>query len=319
MAISIAKGLNPDETPVILCNNTQINDVYSKSGIRFEKLNYSNIRKYHKEGAVFISHHRKSTTFALLISRILIRNKIRLIHVAHNSFSTLKHLTLFPKYNVAVSNAVKENMKSYFGISEDRTKVIYNGIVDKFDSSKVGVSADSDCFNILFIGRIDPVKNQVRFVKEVKGKLNSNIRIYFGGVGVDSDALREEIGNDSHFVMLGLINIYSELYKYDYVCLFSQKEGLPLSLIEAEMFHKPLITNDIPQSLEVNTDGRTGYVNHNWEEIVECLNNLPSRDSADYRRLSENSRSEYERLFNYDVMIEQYKRYIEDKFISNKK
>lgn len=310
MAISIAKGLSEDDTPVILHSDTTVGKVYENCGVVFEKLNLKNIRKYHRRGYVFLSHHRKSTTLLIMISRLLFFNKLRIIHIAHNTFSSLRRLTFFPKYNVAVSETVKENMISYFGLKDKNIKVIYNGIPDCYNSEHRDICDNEDTINILFLGRIDPVKRQVDFVNATKGHLNDNIRVYFGGKGVDSDKLKTAIGEDFHYKMLGLINPYVELYKYDYVCLFSEKEGLPLSLIEGAMFHKPLITNDIPPCLEININGYSGFVAHSWEETIKSLNNLSLRASSEYNTLSNNSREIFDRLFNYDIMIKNYSKYI---------
>lgn len=310
MAISIAKGLSEDATPKILHSDTTVGEVYKNCGVVFEKINISIIRKYHKRGYVFLSHHRKSTTLLILISRLLFLGRLRIIHVAHNTFASLRRLSLFPKYNVAVSKTVKENMISYFSLKDNNIKVIYNGIVDSYDSEHRTMRINEDTINILFLGRIDPVKRQVNFVNATKGHFNDNIRIYFGGEGVDYKNLEAAIGEDFHYKMLGLINPYAELYKYDYVCLFSEKEGLPLSLIEAQMFHKPLLTNDIPQCLEINVDKYCGFVSHSWDEVIDCINNLPSYNDGSYLRLAANARSVYDKLFSYNRMIDSYKSFI---------
>ena len=308
MAISIAKGLSEGEKPVVLVLDNRINEAYNDSDVNFKKLNLLTIYNYYKKCYVFLSHHRKTTTYLELLSRFFFWNKLKVVHVAHNTFDSLRMFTLFPKFNIAVSETVKDNMIQYFGLKEDSVRVIYNGIVDKYEENKAGkihrVSEAS--INILFLGRIDPVKRQVDFVRNTKGKLSDNIKIYFAGLGQDYETLRNTIQNDSHYVMLGLVNPYEEIYKYDYVCLFSEKEGLPLTLIEALMFKKPLITNDIPQCLEINEDGYCGYVNHSYDDILKCLNNLPSPDSELYKTLSANARSIYENKFQWGVMIRNY-------------
>ncbi len=310
MAISIGNGLNGEKYNIILHLSDHVLEKYRLTNTKFEKFNIKNIIKYHKEGAIFLSHHRKTTTFLLLISRFLCFGKLRVIHVAHNPFSTLKHYSLYPKYNIAVSNAVKQNLISYFGVEDKTINVIYNGIRDHFDKKKLKSPISRETINILYLRRILRLKKQVEFVKHCRGHLAENIRIYFAGVGKDLDNLREVIDNDEHFIMLGLIDTYKDISKFDYVCLFSINEGLPLSLIEGEMFGKPLITNELPQSLEVNKNGFTGRVNYSWNDIVKCINNLPNRDTEYYRFLSQNSRNTFEKLFNYDVMIENYKKYI---------
>lgn len=305
MAISVAKGIVKSEKPIVLIKDKRINDAYINSGVEFKKLSLRNIYQYHKKGYTFLSHHRKTTTFIKIISLVLFFNKLQIVHVAHNTFNSLKLFTLFPDKNIAVSNTVKENMIQYFDLKERSIDVIYNGISDRYDAGK---STDNvnDIIKILFLGRIDPVKRQVEFVKATKGKLADNVRVYFGGLGIDYELLKRTIQSDPHYIMLGLIDPYKELYKYDYVCLYSEKEGLPLSLIEAQMFCKPLLTNDIPQCLEINRNNYCGFVDHSWEDIIKRINNLPLPKSDKYHSLSANSRSIYETKFSYEIMIKRY-------------
>lgn len=311
VAISLAKGLAEGEKPVVLQMDNAVHDTYAAEHVDIQKLTIGNVKRLHKEGAIFLSHHRKVTTLLVAWSKMLFFGKLRIVHVAHNTFNSLKYLTLFPKYNVAVSNTVKENMSSYFGVNADKVEVIYNGMQDKYIPATPEAPKEVSKTNVLFLGRIVPVKQQLEFVKHTKGKLTDNVKIYFAGVGPDLEALKAEIKGDPHYESLDLINPYTELYHYDYVSLFSQKEGLPLSLIEAEMFCRPMVTNDIPQACEVNVGGVTGFVNHSWEEITNCLNTLPHRDSKDYNEMSRQARANYERMFDYNVMIYNYKRYLE--------
>lgn len=311
MALSLALGLNKKKNPVVLSHEDAVADQYRATGCDFQGFKLKNIRKLHKEGVVFLSHHRKSTTYLLLLSKIFFGGKLRVVHVAHNTFSSLRRFTLFPPYNVAVSKTVKENMISFFGVPEKEIIVIYNGIYDYFDQKKEIKRINEATTNVLFLGRVTPVKRQVAFVEVSKGNLNDNVKIWFGGEGPDFESLKKTIGDDSHYECLGLIDVYKRLYEFDYVCLFSEKEGLPLSLIEAGMFHKPLVTNDIPQSLEINKDNYNGFVCHSWEEIVAQLNQLPDPGSKLYQELSKHSREVFDRSFDYQVMIHNYTKYLD--------
>lgn len=310
VALTLALGLSGDEKPIALHLGSFVFHNYASLGIDYKKFSLKNIQKYHNAGDIFISHHRKTTTYLRLISILLFRNNLRIIHIAHNTFTSLKYFTLFPSHNIAVSECVKKNMIEYFKVPPNRIEVVYNGLIDRFHSNNNYVSINEGTINILFLGRIDPIKRQVEFAKYAKNKLNDNIRIYFAGIGDDYETLKKLIAKDYHFEILGLINPYENLPKFDYVCLFSEKEGLPLSLIEGEMFGKPLITNDIPPCLEINKDGETGFVNHSWSEIIECINSLPHRNKSEYKRLSSNARKSFDSNFNYNSMIEKYKDYI---------
>lgn len=308
LALSLAQLLNVKEKPIVLTNSA-INKDYIQLNISFERFNFSNIRKYHSKDTIFISHHRKYTTILVLVNYFLFINKLKIIHVSHSLFYNLKWISFFPKHIVAVSNAVKENLISFFKLKEENIQVIFNGIYDYYVSNEHLDNAkfSNKEIKIILPAALLPVKQQVELVKRTKGKISSHVKIFFAGKGPDEEKLRLEIGDSDQYVMLGFVDIYKVLYDYDYVCLFSQKEGLPLSLIDGCMFKKPLITNNINSVLDINVNAYNGFVLSGWSELIKCLNNLPLVGSVEYDRLSFNSRIVYENKFSLDMMLDNYK------------
>lgn len=305
LALSLAISLNT-EPAIVLTNSPSIHSYYSNLNVKFEKFTLKNIWKYYREDAIFISHHRKQTSILVFLNLFLFGNHLKLIHVAHSLFDNLKYFSYFPKNIVAVSNAVKQNLMSYFGVKESQIHVIFNGMKDRFQREEI-LPIHDGIIKVILPAALFPVKQQVELVKNTKGKISSHIEIFFAGKGPTEEILRKAIGTSKQYKILGFIDIYKELYKYDYVCLFSKKEGLPLSLIDGCMFMKPLITNDIPSVLDVNINGYNGYVLSSWEELIQCFNSLPFPNSKEYKRYSLNSRHLYEKQFSFDKMICAYK------------
>lgn len=314
VVIQLAKALNNEnELPIVMTSTPkeQISPLYS-DGIKFISFSLKNILVLKRQNVIFISHHRKSTSFLVLLGRIV--PGIKIVHIAHNTFNNLKYFTFFPKNIIAVSQGVKSNLIEYFKIPEENITVIYNGIKDiKWNGvSKPTVTnyVNNDQTKILMAGRICPVKQQVFIVQKTRTLLHNNICLYFVGVGEDEEKLRAEIGNSQQYVYLGYKNVRDIIDDFDYICLFSKNEGLGLTLIEGCMFGKPLITNDIAPVLEINEDGNTGFVYHDINDLIEGLNNLPVRNSSQYKTLSENARKRYEELFTEEKMIQNYKAYL---------
>ena len=309
IALCLAKKMNKDQLPIILTETPfqEIEKEYRIGDVIFEKFSIKNILRYADNETVFISHHRKNTSLLVLLKHIL--GKKLLIHVAHNIFTNLKLFSLFPENVIAVSSAVKENLIQYFKLSPRNVKVIYNGLEDSGENRNV--VRNDGIVKILLPGRICNVKRQIEIVKKTREKLLEHINIYFAGVGSDADKLKLEIGVLKQYHYLGYINIKETLNQYDYVCLFSQKEGFPLSLIEGCMFGKPLITNNIPSVLDINDNGQTGFVFSDFESFVEGCNNLPLPNSNEYIRLSMNARMKYKEKFTEDRMISEYKQVVE--------
>lgn len=283
-------------------------DYYKITKEEYIQLSFSNILSL--KGATVISHHRKATTQVEIINR-LFNLKLRIIHIAHNEFHNLKFMTVFPKEIIAVSNRVKENLISFFNVDENRIKVIYNGLPDIYNKSKEKLTT-TDGIKILYPARITKVKAQVDLVANLNGKLNDDITIYFAGEGELAETLRSGIGeNNPNFKYLGFVDLQNEFYNYDYVLLFSEREGLPLSLIEACTFCKPIICNDVGGNTEIVHNGKNGYVVNSYKDLTDVLNTLPKPDSAQYKLLSQNSRQLFEDVFSEGTMLEEYLNIIE--------
>jgi glycosyltransferase involved in cell wall biosynthesis len=296
------------EKPLILSEtpSDQILPYYA-SLANFERFSFSNVRKHAaKKDVIFVSHHRKTTT-KLMIYNCLLGNRLRVVHCAHSTFDNLRFLTWLPKHIIAVSNGVKENLISYFHVRSENITVIYNGIKDCVN--KENKKREPNTIRILLAGRICAVKRQIELVHALKGKLASHIQIDFAGKGPDESLLLNAIGDSSQFSYIGYITMEEQLNQYDYVLLFSEKEGLGLSLIYALMFSKPLITNNIPAMLDVNKAGEVGVVFDTMEELLEGINQLPLPSSQEYIDMSIKARKRYEENFKEEIMFEKYSEY----------
>ncbi|MCK9230913.1 MAG: glycosyltransferase family 4 protein [Syntrophales bacterium] len=258
--------------------------------------------------ALIISHHRKLTTKLLLLSLFLKRN---IIHIAHNEFFSLRYFTLYPSTIIAVSDRVKTNLIEYFRCKPSRVIVIKNGIHDRYSFDTKGFKYNENDIKILFPARITKVKNQLNIVNTLKNRLSKNVKIMFAGDGPLYSDLVKACKDDNNFIPLGfrsdMLNLYSET---DYVMLFTEKEGLPISLLEAAMMGKPIICNNVGGNLEIVEDGVNGFVCNSFPELRDCINNLPTITEDTYRDLSKKVREKYLKEFTVNVMIEQYKKII---------
>ncbi len=252
----------------------------------------------HRKDAIFISHHRKITTFLCLLPF-----KLKIIHVAHNEFTNLKWATFFPKHIVAVSNAVKNNHSSFFGLKN--IQVIYNGISQK--TFKKERSFNNNTIKILYPGRINTVKQQVEIARFLKNKIPNNITLVFAGTGSLLPELKQITQADKRFEVLGFVHNMQQLYLHaDFVMLFSKKEGLPLSLIEATQYGLPIICNDVGGNLEIMKPGKNGILISSMDDIVTCFQNISKMPVSNYEYLSNNSLKIYKEKFSLEKMVSQY-------------
>lgn len=313
VTLQLACCLNNELLPIVLIDSKldSIAEKY-KGRADFRKFSWRNVFHLATQDTIFISHHRKTTSFLLFFS-FMMGNKLKILHVAHSTFQNLKYFTFFPKYLVAVSNGVKINLENYFHIQSERIQVIMNGLADR---CKVPIECahQKEIVRILLAGRICSVKRQLEIVRQCKTRLASHIFIDFAGKGEDTELLKEVIRNYPQFSYIGFIDIYEKLPEYDYVMLFSEKEGLPLSLIQGCMFGKPLITNDLPSVLDINEEGKTGFVFSDFSSLLSGINQLPLPGSETYCRLSLAARKKYETEFTEERMVSSYQKIIKTLF-----
>lgn len=306
VALTLHKHLDINGQRFIMGFNKyeKFNERYLKP-LQNEYLRFSIRNIVKNKESIFISHHRRTTTYLILLSKIL-HLKLRIIHVAHNEFHSLKYFTFFPKKIVAVSNRVKDNLISYFNIDEGRITVIYNGIEDRYKEK--ANSYDGKKIKILYPARICPVKQQLLIVKTLTNYLDERISIDFAGDGEDKEELIKLCQRSKQFKYIGFVEIDDIIHQYDYVMLFSKKEGLPLALIEACMFQKPILANDVGGNLEILIDGYNGYQLSVINNLTDLLNRLVHINQGLYSQLSANSRKMF--LYHFSIQIMVYKYYV---------
>ena len=313
VCLQLARELNnSNEIPLVLTTTplSEIHFDYTKDKkYQFIDITFAALLKL-QNGSVILSHHRKITTVLVVFSFFLCKH-FKIIHIAHTTFNNYRYLTLFPRHIVAVSNAVKNNLIRYFKVHPNSITVIYNGLKDEYIPDFSLEKRERDCVKVIIPARIEQVKKQIEFFKYTKNQLSEHITIYFAGDGPLFKVLKDIIGDSSQYILLGHIKMMQQLYAFDYVSLFSEKEGLPTALIEGCMFNKPLITNALDSVMEINIDKYNGYVAKSYTELISLLNNIPLPDSATYKILSSNSRRHYTDKFTFKEMVTKYKSLIE--------
>ena len=307
VALTLHRLFKERKFDAILSGGGDFSNIYPVFGVsegEYFKLTLKALFSF--KGCVVISHHRRFTTLIYIVNK-LFKLKIRLIHVSHNEFHDLKYFTFYPDEVVAVSGRVKSNLLSFFGLSPDQVRVIYNGLADRY-CSNLATKFENKNENILILypGRITEVKRQVEVISRLKNKIKANIEIHFAGEGEDLETLRKITKGSQNFKCLGFVSVIEILPKYDYVMLFSTNEGLPLSLIEACMFGKPIICSDVGGNSEIVSSNENGFITNEFDELIEILNALPLPDSPQYRTLASTARRTYESKFQKSRMVTEY-------------
>lgn len=264
------------------------------------------------KNAIILVHARKLLPFLIVLNKIFFL-RARIIYISHSIYLTHRKVTLFPKEVISISSKVTENLMHFFGVKEEQISLIHNGIRDVRGEGKMHEYKKDGIIKILYIARIDKWKQQVEIVKNLTNKILPNIVIHFAGIGDEFQILQKECLKSNTFKALGFIeNVNALIQEYDYILLYSLKEGLPISLVEAAMNAKPVLSNDVGGSLEICIHNKNGFlIQDNWEDLINKINALDRISKVDYDKLSVSSREIYMEKFKYELMIEKYVELIE--------
>jgi len=119
---------------------------------------------------------------------------------------------------------------------------------------------------LLMLSRLEPVKRVDDFFRVVQ-KLKQegmNVSAVMAGAGPLENPLRNLLSemnlNDCVNLMGYVDHAHGLLAAADIVCLCSEKEGLPRSLMEAMALGKPVVATDVLGTQELVVDNQTGFL-----------------------------------------------------------
>jgi len=137
-------------------------------------------------------------------------------------------------------------------------------------------SFDSNRFNIVTVTRLQVDSKRIDRIVDVCLKLISNGIVNFCWHIVGDGPYYEQLENDiklnkiDDFIVLHgfSTNPYSFIYQSDIFCLVSDYEGLPITLMEAKVLKKPIISTNVDSVKELVENGVNGLiVGKNIEDI----------------------------------------------------
>lgn len=254
--------------------------------------------------SIVIVHERKFLLMFWLLNHLLFQ-RIRLVYVHHNLFNDHRLLSVMPKTVVSISERTTRNLIEFFRVPPQNIHKIYNCVKDKRPSRRT--YRINDKITLVYPARINQVKRQDEVYKQLKGKIDKKIQILFAGEGPNYQALKSLVGEDEQFKCLGFVNdIIGLLQQSDYMMLFSSKEGLPITLIEAAMCYTPIVCNDVGGNCEIARNGQNAFVANDWEELIRTVNRLPTLDATTYMYMANRSREIYEQNFTFEKFKNNY-------------
>lgn len=258
-------------------------------------------------------------------------------HVFHSYFGAVKtklfqlierRLASSSTGIIAISELQKKELSDTYRICKpEKIKVIPLGFdLEPFQQKRISerhkirakYNLSEDEVAVAIVGRLAPVKNHTLFLDVVQELAQKGIRARYFIVGDGSE--REHIETrvaelKAQFgIQIEMTSWITDIAEFnagmDIICLTSNNEGTPVSLIEAQACSIPVISTDVGGVRDIVIDGETGYVieKNNMLKFAEKLGILIS-DKENREKMSQNGWNHVREKFHYNRLTKDMKKY----------
>jgi glycosyltransferase involved in cell wall biosynthesis len=180
---------------------------------------------------------------------------------------------------------------------------------------------DSNRFNIVTVTRLQLDSKRIDRIVDVCLKLIRNGTVNFRWHIVGDGPYYEQLKNDiklnkidDFLILHGFsTNPYSFIYQSDIFCLVSDYEGLPLTIMEAKVLKKPIISTNVDSIKELVENGVNGLiVEKNTRDIYlairKVIENTNFFNELIYNASKFDSFAESDINYFYDIMQKNYEK-----------
>jgi glycosyltransferase involved in cell wall biosynthesis len=151
---------------------------------------------------------------------------------------------------VALTDEQREVLQRRYGVAPHRIAVIPNGVPAGFARIRADTPAHAGPFRLLFVGRLSPQKNLPRLL-EAMSRLHADVELVIVGDGPSRPVVETMV----HGYALRNVRLVgaahgddlADWYRWaDALVLTSDREGMPLVLLEAMAAGLPIVATDVP-------------------------------------------------------------------------
>lgn len=267
-------------------------------------------------------------------------------HVFHSYFGKFKtelfrriEKTLAKKSTgiIAISDQQRKELSSVYRIAEkEKIDVIplgfdLNPFQEDLQNKRIKTrrlfDLKEDEIAIAIIGRLAPIKNHELFLESIKivNKESVNKLVFFiVGDGetrplIEKKVHELKISEDINIRMTSWIkDIKTFNAGMDIICLTSNNEGTPVSLIEAQACNIPIVTTDVGGIRDIVKENETGYIVSKNNALLFAEKLLLLTESKKNReRMSQNGWSYVKSNFHYTRLVKDMEHYYK-KLLLNK-
>jgi glycosyltransferase involved in cell wall biosynthesis len=180
---------------------------------------------------------------------------------------------------------------------------------------------------IAIVGRLAAIKNHSLFLsvaEEILNKTAKKVRFFIVGDGDERSTIEKKVNeiNTKFNHQIEMTSWIKDIGVFnagmDVMCLTSDNEGTPVSLIEAQAGGLPVVTTDVGGVRDVVLNGETGWIipPNNVQLYAEKLL-LLVEDESERIRISKNGWNFVEKKFHYTTLIKNMDAYY--RILLNKK
>lgn len=268
-------------------------------------------------------------------------------HIFHSYFGKVK-TRLFKEIErnlakkshaiVAISNRQRQELCNVHKVcSIEKTYVVPLGFdlqpfndkrTELRSSKRKELGIDDDAIAIAIVGRFAPIKNHGLFfdaMHKVMTNTSKKIKVFVVGDGSEREFIESRAAelNKQFPGTVELTSWITDIASFnagiDLICLTSDNEGTPVSLIEAQAACIPVISTDVGGVRDIVKDGDTGYVvpvndaSLFAEKVLELVENEKKR-----QKMSQNGWTFVKDTFNYHTLAANIDRLYKELLEKNK-
>lgn len=310
LALILCKNMIKYE-PIVVCGGEGLKNIFEDNGIKSYSINFSNnilknakeLKKIIEENDIKIIHaHDNNASINSYITKKLYKLNIKIVSHIHSCYPWLKVNSKNKKideffrkkydYNIACGKLVYDYYtKNSSYVNKNNTIILSNAI----DISEIKEYMFNDTEKIYeefkiprnktilgFVGRLTEAKGIIPFIKEVsknREKFNDCIFLLVGSgeQKMEVKSLLRNLKLNDLFILTGhQDNVYKFYPIIDIFFLPSLYEGLPMVILEAMSFKKPIVAMDVGSINELVKNDKTGILieAENYKKFLEGLKEL---------------------------------------------
>lgn len=214
------------------------------------------VHTYH--GHVFHSYFGKAKTWLYQ----LIERRLAKISTGIIAISPLQKEELSHKYHICPSEKIR-----VIPLGFDLRHFHENKEAHREETRKKFAIQDDEVA-VAIVGRLAPIKNHQLFLDSILelAKKNIRARFFIVGDGQEKEAIEQRILSlqQTYGIQIELTGWIKDIARFnagmDILCLTSDNEGTPVSLIEAQAGGIPVVSTDVGGVRDIIVEGETGFV-----------------------------------------------------------